>query len=170
MKERDVLPIGLVTRPQGIRGEIRVHLLGADPRQFLALQEIFTGPHPGELTLQRIVHIQPRKGLFILDLQGFTMENALACVGQFIWISRDRLSPLEEGEYYWADLVGLRVETVDGGEELGIVKGLLETGSNEVLVCERADQETLIPFIEEVVLQVDLDEGKILVRPTAEWM
>ena len=62
------------------------------------------------------------------------------------------------GEYYWADLVGLRVETVDG-VELGRIEQLFETGSNDVIVVQ-GDRERLVPYIwEQVVREVDLEAG-----------
>lgn len=85
-------------------------------------------------------------------------EAARALIGADIALERRQLPDLEQGEYYWADLEGLRVVTV-GGIELGTVDHLIETGSNDVLVV-RNDRERLIPYIrDQVVVEVDLEGG-----------
>jgi 16S rRNA processing protein RimM len=158
------LAIGAVTRPHGIRGKIRISYLGDDPRDLLGLQEIFIGSHPDDLRKHRILHVQSHKGLSILELEGFSLKEAQESVGQSLWVDRDQLPPLREREYYWTDMIGLRV-VAEGGEELGIVRHIMETGGGEVLVCAWEGRERLIPFVEDVVIRVDLENGLLLVRP-----
>jgi 16S rRNA processing protein RimM len=87
-------------------------------------------------------------------------EDAAALVNCDIAIDRDDMPAAEDGSYYWADLEGLRVVHRDG-TELGRVAYLMETGANDVLVVA-GERERLIPFVaEEVILDVDLDEGVI---------
>ena len=81
-------------------------------------------------------------------------------IGNDIAICRNQLPTADTGEYYWADLVGLRVRTVEG-VELGTVDHLMETGANDVLVV-RGDRERLIPFVRgPVIREVDLEHGCI---------
>lgn len=87
-------------------------------------------------------------------------DQALALMGSEIGIRRDQLPDTAPGEYYWSDLQGLEVVTVDN-EVLGRVDHLLETGANDVLVI-KGDRERLVPFVlEQVVKRVDLDSGII---------
>ena len=80
-----------------------------------------------------------------------------------IGIPREALPALEPGEYYWTDLIGMMVITKEG-EFLGEVKGLLETGSNDVLIVKGEQKEHLIPYIpQEYILQVDIDTKRIQV-------
>jgi 16S rRNA processing protein RimM len=81
--------------------------------------------------------------------------------GREIAVPRSALPEAGENEFYWADLIGLRVVN-EAGEDLGAVGRVLETGANDVLVVE-GDRERLIPFIEHVVRQVDLGGGVIRV-------
>jgi 16S rRNA processing protein RimM len=99
----------------------------------------------------------------IARLQGVDdRDDAATYVGSDIGVPRDALPDARPGEYYWADLEGLRVVHRDG-KELGEVAYLIETGANDVLVT-KGDQERLIPFImDEVILDVDLDDGVISV-------
>ena len=97
------------------------------------------------------------KGL-ILKLAGRDgRDEAAALLGAEIAVHRTQLAALEPDEYYWADLEGLRVITIDG-VELGRVERLLETGANDVVVVQ-GDRERLIPFLREVVAQVDIEGG-----------
>lgn len=91
-------------------------------------------------------------------------EKAAGLIGAEIFVERRQFSGTEPGEHYWTDLVGLPVETVDG-QALGHVESLLETGANDVLVIE-GDQRYLVPFIiGQVIKDVDMNAGKIVV----EW-
>ena len=89
-------------------------------------------------------------------------EEAAKYTGQELYINRKQLPEVEQGEYYWADLVGLTVLT-ENNVNLGRVDSLIETGANDVLVV-KGDQERLIPFLQkDVVKFVDLEGGRILV-------
>lgn len=89
-------------------------------------------------------------------------DGAAALVGSDIAIRRDQLQKAAPDEYYWADLIGLHVQTVEG-IDLGQVENLMETGANDVLVVRLGTQERLIPFIrDQVVREIDL-VGKTLV-------
>ncbi len=89
-------------------------------------------------------------------------DAALALRGAAITVARSALPPAADGEFYWADLQGLAVETTTG-QSLGIVTGLMETGANDVLVVN-GDRERLIPYVPgEFVQSVDLGAGRLVV-------
>lgn len=94
-------------------------------------------------------------------------ETAAALRGSDIAVPRSALPQAAENEYYWADLIGLGVWNTQQ-QELGRVSGLLETGANDVLVVQ-GEQERLIPFIAQVVLEVDLAAGRIAVDWGLDW-
>ncbi len=90
-------------------------------------------------------------------------DDARIYLGAEITILRSQMAEPDEDEYYWIDLIGLRVVT-NGGVELGKVDHLLETGSNDVLVVH-GERERLIPFImHQAILTVDMDQGMIRVN------
>lgn len=90
-------------------------------------------------------------------------DVAAAMVGSTIAVARDAL-PRDDDGYYWADLVGLAVETGDG-TALGTVRNLMETGANDVLIVD-GERERLIPFVlDTVVTSIDLAEGRL----TVDW-
>lgn len=100
----------------------------------------------------------------VAELDGITdRDAAMGLMGWKILISKQQLPKPKPGEYYWADLVGLKVKT-EGGIFLGVVDHLLETGANDVLVVVDGEIERLIPFLQQhTVLNIDLDAGLMVV-------
>lgn len=95
-------------------------------------------------------------------------NGAEAIDGFYIAVPRDALPKPEEGEYYWADLIGLEVLNTSD-VRLGVVKGLLSTGAHDVLQVQDGDVERLIPFVASYVTDVDAAVGRILVEWEADW-
>lgn len=93
-----------------------------------------------------------------------SLEEASNFTNIEISVHRKQLPKLDHGEYYWADLVGLRVINLDG-VDFGIVRELIATGSNDVLVVV-GERKRLIPYLSYVIYSVDLGERKIYV----DWM
>lgn len=97
------------------------------------------------------------KGI-VAQLEGCDDRDAAAAlVGCDIAIERSQLPRAGTGEFYWADLIGLKVVTLDG-VELGVVDHLLETGANDVVVVQ-GERERLLPYVDQVIREVDLDGG-----------
>lgn len=87
---------------------------------------------------------------------------AEALMGLDVAVLREEMPEAEEDEYYWDDLIGLDVVNL-AGEALGRVEGLLETGANDVLQVRDGETERLLPFVDAVVKEVDLEAGRLLV-------
>ena len=105
----------------------------------------------------------------LVRLEGIADRDAAAALrGSEVSLWRSQLPALEEGEYYWSDLEGLGVVTMDGAF-LGVVERLFETGANDVMVV-RGERERLIPFVmDEVVRRIDLAAARIEVDWDAEF-
>lgn len=98
------------------------------------------------------------KGVIVKLADYDDRDAAAALIGCDIAVRRDQFPELESGEYYWADLEGLRVITV-GGTELGTVDHLFKTGANDVMVV-KGNRERLIPFLrDQVIVDIDLEQG-----------
>ncbi len=99
----------------------------------------------------------------VVRLEGYAgRDQAAELVGADVALKLSQLPEPRKGEYYWAQLVGLRVVNLED-EELGTVSHLFETGANDVLVVKQGRRERLIPFTKHAVLGVDLDSGVIRV-------
>lgn len=107
--------------------------------------EILGGKRQGKTIVARLKGVDSR-------------ELAANLVGSKIHVSKDLLPETKDDEYYWHDLIGLKVETLEG-VSLGIIDSMLETGANDVLVV-KGDRERLIPFLQpETVVNINLKAG-----------
>ncbi len=87
-------------------------------------------------------------------------DQAAELIGAELGVHREDLPEPEEGQYYWSDLIGLKVVHRDG-TELGVIDEMLETGANDVMVV-KGERERLIPFVrDEIVINVDLSQGRV---------
>ncbi|MFZ5594116.1 MAG: ribosome maturation factor RimM [Pseudomonadota bacterium] len=151
--------IGRISGIYGVRGWVKVYSY-TEPREsilgYLPWQVCVGGLWQAMRVSDGRLH---GKGV-VAKLDGYDdPESAKALRGADIAVCREQLPVPEDGRYYWSDLIGLEVVTVDG-VVLGEVDHLLETGANDVLVVQ-GERERLIPFIPQVVIDVDL-AGKMM--------
>ncbi|HAF00699.1 MAG TPA: ribosome maturation factor RimM [Methylophilaceae bacterium] len=111
--------------------------------------------------------------VLVVKLKGIDdRDAAFACKGQQVAVPRDALPEPEENEYYWSDLIGLQVKNQQG-VDFGTVTDVFETGANDVLVVntgkELGNIERLIPFVDQVVLTVDIAAKAMLVDWDADF-
>lgn len=95
-----------------------------------------------------------------------TAEEAEALIGREVWVSRDLLPPAGPNEAYQVDLIGCLVRT-EQGREIGEVREVFSTGSNDVCAVDCEGRELLIPLIADVIVRMDVQERQIVVRPIA---
>ncbi|HYW92716.1 MAG TPA: ribosome maturation factor RimM [Gammaproteobacteria bacterium] len=159
--ERRVV-LGRVAGLFGVRGWVKVHS-DTRPRENILDYPVWQLGGSGRWRSLRLIEGRVQGKGIVAHLEGCDdRDAAVALTGARIAVGRGELPPLAEGEYYWADLEGLRVRTI-AGRELGCVGRLMETGANDVLVV-RGERERLIPFLPgRVVTEVDLDDGVMVV-------
>ncbi len=152
--------LGEVVGVHGIRGDIKIHS-STRPRTNIFDYSVW-GLEVGEVRHDYVVLQGRQQGKnLVARLKGVTdRDAAFALRGHTISVPQSALPAKAPGEYYWRELIGLRVETQDG-VALGQVSDLLETGANDVLVVA-GERERLIPYLpEQTVQSVDLDQGLI---------
>lgn len=155
--------LGHVSGVHGLQGWLKVYS-HTDPRENIASYSRLLLDKGNGWESWKVSSGRRQGKNVVIKLKGCnTRDDSEALVGAKIAIKRDQLPELEfEGEYYWTDLVGLTVTTTDG-VELGQIDHLFETGANDVIVV-KGDRERLIPYLwEQVVVEVDLDAGTMLV-------
>lgn len=158
----DIVLVGKISGVFGIKGWVKVFSY-TQPRENILQYRPWLLKQRG--VWQKMTPLDGRaqgKGV-VAHLQGFDdPDMAQTLIGCEIGMYRSQLPELDSGEYYWNDLIGCRVVSVEG-IEFGQVKYLIETGSNDVLVVE-GEQEVLIPFIQgSVIQQIDLQQKLIRV-------
>ncbi len=161
--EPDFLAVGRVLRPHGIRGEIRVEMLTDFPDRWVGLKTILMGPshHQFEIQSSRL-----HKKVVLLKFAGYdNRESVEPLRGEVLYVSIEDAIPLEPGEFYLYQVIGLEVQT-ESGDILGeIVEVLRPPGANEVFVVHGVRGEILIPVIEDVIRSLDLDSGVVVIHP-----
>src|SRR5262245_34768555 len=156
--------IGRVLHPHGLGGEVLVEPYLNDLSYFDQLAEVGLLLADGQLSPHRETHIRRMGEKLLLRLEGCVSQDmARSLAGCDICVQREALPPPADGQFYWVDLEGLTVYTEDG-TCLGRVEEFFPTGSNEVLVVRQGQQETLLPFIKDIILAVDTAQGMLHVR------
>ena len=163
--------VGRIVGVHGIRGQVKVHS-NCRPRESLFQYRHFTARQEGRPDLHlRLLRGQANgKGLVAAFADIADRDRAMTLCGYTLHICRDQLPPAANGEYYWADLIGLRVENRQG-ITLGQIAELFETGANDVLVVRaNDDQEILIPYIRPHYIEnIDLAAGVMQVDWEWAW-
>lgn len=160
------LAVGRILRPHGIRGELRVGVLTDYPER-LGQHAYFYLASPDLPEIARrypVEKLRRHKKVLLLKLGGCDDRNAAEELrGQLVQIPIEEAVSLEEGEYYYFQLIGVRVEA-ESGESLGQVVDVLETGANDVYVVRGPQGEVLLPAVKDVVLKLDLEAKQMVVN------
>ena len=159
----NLLQVGVITTTHGIRGEVKVFPTTDDPRRFEELPSILldTGKELCELEIQRVKYF---KQFVILKFRDVDDINEIEPYkGKSLYVTRDMAVPLEENEYYIADLIGMDVFLEDGSL-FGRIKDVLETGANDVYIVQTQEKEVLIHAIKDCILQVDVESNKMVIH------
>lgn len=157
------LVIGQVTKPHGVRGEVRVMPHTDLPERFGWLEAVYVGEAPPVQVAVDSARVH--KGFVLLKLAGCdNRDEAQKLRGKLLQIPEDQAIPLEENEYFLHDVVGLSVETEDG-TELGAITEVIETGANNVFVVKGSKGEVLIPDTDEVVVDIDFEQNRMIIHP-----
>jgi len=152
--------IGRVGAPWGVSGAVRVLPLTDRRQQLAAGRAVTVG---GER--RTIVSARWQKGMVQLRLSGIDDRDAASTLRErLLVIAESELDPLPEGQYYRFQLIGLAVVSAEG-EELGHVVEVLGTGANDVYVVRGERGEVLVPATDEVVREIDLEAGRMLIEP-----
>ncbi len=167
---KDLIPIGRVVRPHGVRGRIKLEYFGEDVNRFPPSREVFIEVKAGSLQAYEILETTPQSPRLILHLKGIERrEEVEPLIGKEVFIKREVLPDLEEGEYYWMDLLGMSVETQEG-KRIGRVKEIFSTGANDVYVVEGKRGEIFLPATAEVIQSVDRKKGVMkVIRKEGLW-
>lgn len=162
MKKR-FLECGKIVATHGLRGEVKVLPWCDGPEALVPIKTFYLD---GGNTPKRAERCRIQKNMVLLKLEGVdTPEAAQALRGRVLWLDREE-DTLAEGQYYIQDLIGLSVEDADTGERYGTLRDVTETGANDVYHIAFPDGRVqLVPAIPQVIAKIDIDGGKMLIRP-----
>jgi len=159
--------MGRIVAPFGIKGWVKIQPYTTTAKSLLDYPAWWLGHNDGWRE-RAVEQARQQNDMVVAKFEGCDDRDAAALMkGLEVAVPRDALPAAAPAEYYWTDLIGLRVENGQA-QELGVVARMMETGANDVLVVE-GDRERLIPFIDDVVKRVDLEAGTITVDWDADY-
>jgi len=155
------LPVGKIVGAHGVKGNLKVYSYAESLSVFnpgSSILVVCAGKIEKNYTIK---WVKPHGRRILLSLEGIGSRDAAeTLIGSKLLVERSTFPELEEGSYYWCDIIGLTVFTTDE-QYIGRVESIISTGSNDVFVVKDLDKgdddETLIPALESVVLEIDFE-------------
>jgi len=161
--EPEFLAVGKFRRPHGIRGEILLYVWTDSPEYLVPGMEVYVGEE------HKPVHIRSvrwhHEDLLISFNEYHVREDVGVLRNQVLTVLARELPSLDQGEYYLHQLIGMQVMDDEKGTHLGVVEEIIETGANDVYVVRQNNgHELLLPAIDPVILDIDLDQNSMRVH------
>lgn len=157
------LNVGQIVNTHGVMGDVKVIPLTDDPARFKDLKEVFID---GKKV--RILSCKFQKDRVILKLEGIdTMDAAIRLKTKYLKVDRKDATKLPEDAYFIADLINCSIYDTEG-VLLGNLDEVIHTGSNDVYWI-KGPKQLLIPVLKEIVLDINIEERKIVIKPVKEW-
>ncbi|GAA0298936.1 16S rRNA processing protein RimM [Gracilibacillus halotolerans] len=162
----DFLNVGKIVNTHGVRGEVRIIRITDFEERFEVGTELWIRKQTGELIKAEIDSHRKHKNFDLVRFKGWDNINDVEHLkGSMLLVSKENLGKLEEGEFYYFQIIGLEVYTVTD-EYIGKVKEILSPGANDVWVVKaKSGKEYLIPYIDDIVKQVDIEGGRTIIEP-----
>ena len=158
------LEIGQIVNTFGIKGMVKVKPFTDDIRRFDELKKVYVEKNSNQ-TEYEIEEVKYHKDMVLIKFKGIDkVEQAEMLRNSYLTVSRDSVEKLEEGRYYIVDLLGLEVYT-DEQILLGTLEDIFNTGSNDIYVVkDKKGKQILLPAIQDVIKQIDIENKKIIVH------
>jgi len=159
----DLLQVGVITSTHGLNGEVKVFPTTDDIERFKNLKNVLldTGENQIELEIENVKFF---KQFAILKFKDYNHINEVEKYkSKPLLVTRENAVPLEEGEFFIADLIGINVID-ENNNEIGTLTEVIQTGANDVYVVKKEGKEILLPAIKQCILNTDLKAQKMTVH------
>ncbi len=160
----DLLEVGKIINTHGLKGEVKIATWTDSPDVFEDIEYVIIKSKKGDMTLN-VAGVKYQKNNIIVKFRELKrIEDAEPLKNSVLYVPREMLGELPEGVYYIADLIGLEVFDEEG-QKIGVIADVFSTGANDVYDIKREGQKNLLlPVIDDVVLDVDIEGGKVTVH------
>lgn len=166
--KQNLVLYGKITKRHGLYGEVKVFAFGGHPETLSGIGKVYVEvPDREEPRRFGLSRIKIQKNVAIVKLEDVDTPEAADALKNFhVLVEKDDLHPPGEDEYYWTDLIGLRVRT-SHGDNIGEVGDIINSGGYDILVIKSPERgrEFLVPFVKKFVTAVDLEALMITVEP-----
>jgi len=161
------LLLGEILRPHGVRGELRMRILTDYPERITKLKTVYIGTstEANDIREFQVQYMRRHQDYGLLKLAEFDdRDDADTLRALFVMIPIEKAVPLEEGEFYLYQVIGLTVQTTEG-QVIGTIREVLETGANDVYVLDSQEYgEVLIPVTDETIVKTDIQAGIVTIK------
>ena len=155
----------MVGKPHGVRGEVRIVAPAGDLAWWKSLSAVSLRRKDGTEFPVELASARSAGETILVSFKGYESRSAVETLRRAaIRVPSEKLPSLPDGVYYHSDILGLSVETEDG-VVLGRVEEIIETGANDVYVVRGGGRETLVPAIRQVIVLVEPERGRMVIRP-----
>jgi 16S rRNA processing protein RimM len=157
------LVAAIIERPHGVYGEFQASIVSDTPNVLLALKSIYVGD---EVAPRAVLSARMHQDRIVFKIDGINNPEQVRKLSKIpLRLPGSATAPLAEGEYFYYQLIDSTVVD-ESGNELGTLVDIMETGANQVYVIRGAagTEEILLPNIPSVVLTIDIESAKIVVR------
>ncbi|WP_066893817.1 ribosome maturation factor RimM [Clostridium nigeriense] len=160
---KEILRVGKIVNTHGLKGEVKVIPLTDDPKRYNELEFVLI-----DGVKRNIESCKYQKDRVIVKVEGInSIEEAEKYKNKYMEIPREYAVPLEDDTYYIADIIGCRVYDTEG-KDLGEVYDVIQTKNNDVYWIKKP-KELLIPVLLDIVIDIDVESKKIIIKPVGEW-
>ncbi len=161
MKGKGYAIVSKILGPFGLSGEAKCSIETDIPENITNQRGFFLRKGSRRIFME-VEYIRPHHKAFIIKFKGLDTPEAVKFFkGWFLEVPYEDLVPLQEGEYYWFQLVGLKVFTTEG-EPVGTLEDIMATGAHDVYVIRDGEREVLVPSV--FTEKIDLEEGVMVIR------
>lgn len=161
---KDLLEVGRLRKPWGLKGELAVDWFAGTPPVGKGGRVLLKRKDRDEFVAYTVARLKAQGNFFVVAFEDVKDRTAAEHIdADQIWVAKQDLPKLEEGEFYTYQILEMNVYT-EAGALIGPVVEVTSTGSNDVYVVKSGDRELLIPAIEDVVVSIDADSKRITIR------
>jgi 16S rRNA processing protein RimM len=154
--------VGRVVGSHGLEGLLKVFSSARTEASLLSVGTIFLRSTLGEVCEFPVSSVRPHKNIFLVKLKGVcTRGDAEKQRGKEVLVHKEDISR-EDHEYFWYELIGLKVYLITG-RYLGTISRIIPTGANDIYVVKKREKEVLIPATYDVVKEISIENGKMIV-------
>ena len=150
--------VGRILKPVGLRGEVRVEVASDAPERFAPGADLYIEGNPHHILSMRPMN----KGLVLKLADVSSYSEAEALRDKALYVEESQVPPAPQGSYYHYQVLGMQVYTRED-EYLGEVTEIIQTGSNDVYVLSKGERGVLVPAVDSVVMEIDVEAGRMTV-------
>jgi 16S rRNA processing protein RimM len=160
----DLFQFGEIVKTRGLHGCLKVACYLETKDALSKLEFIYIEKSSGQKDRYALKKIDVSGKALFIELENIRdLESAKDLIGCKVFLPKNLMGILPEGEYYWNDIIGLDVYSEEG-KYIGVIESVFPTGSNDVFVCRGEEREILLPAIADVIRQIDINRRIMTIR------